>query len=146
MQTQTLFVFNETRQCFLSLNVKPADTHLSRLRGLLGRMKLRRDEGIWVAPSQGIHTFGMLFPIDVIYLDARNRVLFLVDHLGPFRIAPIRVHAKSVLELPTRTIYSSGTEIGDYLLICRPDEMENYWKAPGEGPAAARAAADGSRG
>ncbi|MFN7998309.1 MAG: DUF192 domain-containing protein [Bryobacteraceae bacterium] len=126
--SKILYVFNETRQCFLSLNVAAADTHLSRLRGLLGRMKLRRDEGIWVAPSQGIHTIGMLFPIDVVYLDARNRVIHLIEHLGPFRVAPLRVHAKSVLELPTRTIHASGTQVGDYLLICAPEEMQNYWK------------------
>ena len=32
---QTLYVFNQTRQSFLSLGVSPADTHLARLRGLL---------------------------------------------------------------------------------------------------------------
>jgi len=128
MNTGRRYVFNETRQCFLSLNVGLADTHFSRLRGLLGRMKLRRDDGLWVAPSQGIHTIGMLFPIDVVYLDARNRVIHLIENLRPFRIAPIRVHAKSVLELPTRTIYISDTRIGDSLLICAPEEMENYWK------------------
>lgn len=128
MGSETRYVFNETRQCFLSLNVGLADTHLSRLRGLLGRMKLRRDDGLWVTPSQGIHTIGMMFPIDVIYLDARNRVIHLIEHFRPFRIAPIRVHAKSVLELPTRTIYVSGTHVGDSLLICAPEEMENYWK------------------
>jgi len=135
MSAETLYVFNETRQCFLSLNVGLADTHLSRLRGLLGRMKLRRDDGIWVAPSQGIHTIGMLFPIDVVYLDARNRVIHLIEHFRPFRIAPIRVHAKSVLELPARTIYVSGTQVGDSLLICAPEEMENYWRREEAGSA-----------
>lgn len=125
---RTLFVFNQTRQCFLSLSVMAADTHFARLRGLLGRLKLRRDEGIWVAPSQGIHTIGILFPIDVVYLDAQNRVIHLIEHLGPFRFAPLRVHAKSVLELPTRTIYASGTQLGDELLIRAPEEMTEYWK------------------
>ena len=128
MSSERLYVFNETRQGFLSLNVAVADTHFSRLRGLLGRVKLRRDEGLWVAPSQGIHTIGVLFPIDVVYLDVQNRVIHLIEHLPPFRIAPIRVHAKSVLELPTRTIYLSGTQIGDSLLICAPGEMQKYWK------------------
>lgn len=126
---KTLYVFNETKQCFLCLNVSPADTHLARLRGLLGRLKLHRDDGVWLAPSQGIHTIGMLFPIDVVYLDSRNRVIHLIEHFGAFRIAPLRVHAKSVLELPARTIYKSGTQIGDYLRICAPEEMETFWKA-----------------
>lgn len=128
MSGEAVYVFNKTRQCFLSLNVGLADTHFSRLRGLLGRMKLRRDDGLWVTPSQGVHTIGILFPIDVVYLDAQNRVIHLIEHFRPFRIAPLRVHAKSVLELPARTIYVSGTQIGDDLLICAPHEMESYWK------------------
>jgi uncharacterized protein len=125
---KTLYVFNKTKQCFLCLNVSLADTPLSRMRGLLGRMRLRRDDGVWVMPSQGIHSIGMLFSIDVVYMDAQNRVIHVIEHFRPFRIAPLRVHAKSVLELPTRTISNSGTEVGDFLLICAPEELENYWK------------------
>ena len=126
--TPTFYVFNLTRQSFLSLGVSPADTHMTRLRGLLGKMKLRREEGLWVVPCQGIHTIGLLFPIDVIYLDERRRVIHLIEHLGPFRIASIRRHSASVLELPPRTIYASNTQVGDELLICSPDEMESYWR------------------
>ena len=122
---KTLYVFNETKQCFLCLNVSPADTHLSRMRGLLGKLKLRRDDGVWVMPSQGIHTIGMLFAIDLIYLDAANRVIHLVEHLGPFRISPIRVGCASILELKSRSIYSSNTQIGDKLLICAPEEIRS---------------------
>jgi uncharacterized protein len=123
---QKLCVFNITRESFLSLAVTRADTHLARLKGLLGRMKLKSDEGIWLAPSRGIHTIGMLFPIDLIYLDESNRVLDVIEHLGTFRVSPIRMKCASVLELPTRTIYSSRTQAGDELLICSPEEMVSY--------------------
>jgi uncharacterized membrane protein (UPF0127 family) len=126
--TKALYVFNLTRQSFVSLGVSPADTHITRLRGLLGRMRLRSEEGLWVVPCQGIHTIGLLFPIDVIYLDEHRRVIHVIEHLGPFRIAPIRRQASSVLELPTRTIYSSNTRVGDQLLICSPEEMESHWR------------------
>jgi uncharacterized protein len=122
-----LYVCNLTRQSFLSLNLKRADSSLKRLRGLLGRIRLRSDEGLWIVPSQGIHTIGLLFPIDVIYLDAQFRVIHLVENLGPLRIGPLRLGSSSVLELPTRTIYSSNTQLGDSLLICSPEEMVAYW-------------------
>ena len=124
----TLCVFNLNRESFLSLSVKPADTHLSRLKGLLGRSKLRSDEGLWTVPSQGIHTLFLLFPIDLIYLDANNRVIHLIENLGPFRIAPIRMDSASVLQLRTRTIFSSDTQIGDELLIGSPQEIELFCK------------------
>jgi hypothetical protein len=84
---------------------------------------LKNDEGIWVIPSQGIHTIGVLFSIDVIYLDANRKVIHLVEHLRPFRLGPIKVGCESVLELPVRTIYASGTQVGDSFLICTADEV-----------------------
>jgi uncharacterized membrane protein (UPF0127 family) len=119
-------VFNRNRESFLGLRVAPADTLLLRLGGLLGRIRLKPDDGIWLVPSRGIHTFGMLFAIDLIYLDAANRVIHLVEQLGPFRISPIRIKCASILELPSRSIYSSNTQIGDELLICTADEMKQF--------------------
>jgi uncharacterized membrane protein (UPF0127 family) len=124
MKRQTQCVYNATRECFLSLNVKAADTMLSRLRGLIGRFRLRPDEGIWVVPSQGVHTFGLFFPIDLIYLDEDYKVIHVVEYFRPFKIGPIKTQAGSVLELPTHTIYSSHTQLGDQLVICVAGEME----------------------
>jgi uncharacterized membrane protein (UPF0127 family) len=124
MQRRTYCVYNATRECFLSLNVKAADTIFSRLRGFIGRFRLRSDEGIWVVPSQGVHTLGLFFPLDLIYLDENNRVIHLVEYFRSFRIGPIKTQAESVLELPTHTIYSSQTQPGDQLVICVAEEME----------------------
>ena len=123
---RTLCVFNRNRESFLGLRVAPADTLPMRLRGLLGKARWKPDDGIWLTPSRGIHTIGMLFAVDVIYLDAANRVIHLVENLGPFRISPIRVRCASVLELKSRAIYSSNTQIGDELLICTPEEIEAH--------------------
>jgi uncharacterized protein len=121
-------VFNKTRESFISLSVAAADTHLARLKGLVGRLRLKSDDGIWVVPSQGVHTIGVLFSIDLIYLDSDHRVVHTIESFGTFRIGPIRRNCASVLELPTRTIYSSQTHVGDELLICSPDEMKAYLK------------------
>jgi len=124
---QKYYVFNESRQSFLHLGVERADTSLRRLRGLLGRWKLRNDEGLWVIPSRGIHTIGLLFPIDVVYLNASGRVVYLIEQLKPFRITSLRIHCDSVLELPVRSIYSSNTQIGDQLVIMTPEQMQVQW-------------------
>src|ERR1700756_3166608 len=125
MNTRTYCVYNQTRECFLSLSVTPADTTFARLKGLIGRLKLRVDEGLWIVPSVGVHTLGVLFPLDLIYLDEKHQVIHVIEHFPRFRIAPIRTHASSVLELPTHTIYSSQTQPGDQLLICAVEEIES---------------------
>jgi uncharacterized membrane protein (UPF0127 family) len=123
---QTYCVFNKTRESFLSLSVAAADTPLTRLKGLLGKIRLKPDEGIWVIPSHGVHTIGVPFAVDLVYLDSDHRVIHLTESFGSFRIGPVRRQCASVLELPTRTIYSSQTQVGDELVICSPQEMEEY--------------------
>jgi len=122
-------VFNQSEETFLGLNIIRADTQLARLRGLLGRLRVGSGEGIWLVPSRGVHTIGVPFPIDVVYLDDENRVIDIVEHLRPFSISPIRMKSASVLELPTHTIYASQTRVGDQFVICEPQDIESYLKA-----------------
>lgn len=126
MERRKYCVYNQTRESFLSLGVTAADTTLTRLKGLIGRWSLKSDEGIWVVPSSGVHTLGVFVPLDLIYLDEKHRVIHLVEHFPTFRIAPLRVQSESVLELRTHTIYSSQTQVGDQLLICLAEEMEQH--------------------
>jgi uncharacterized protein len=124
----TYCVFNQTGESFVGMNIRRADTPLARLRGLLGQFRMESGDGLWVLPSRGIHTIGLVAPIDLIYLDSTDCVIHLVEHLSPFRIAPLRRKSYSVLELPPHTIYTSQTHVGDQLLICPPEEMEAYLK------------------
>jgi uncharacterized membrane protein (UPF0127 family) len=128
MERRTYCVYNETRECFLSLNVKAADTIFSRLKGFIGRLRLKADEGIWVVPSRGVHSVGLLFPLDLIYLDQNNHVIHLVENLPSFRIGPFKKNAESVLELPPYTIYSSHTQTGDKLVICVAQDLKHRLK------------------
>jgi uncharacterized membrane protein (UPF0127 family) len=102
---------------------------LTRLKGLIGKLTLGLDEGLWIVPSRGIHTVGVLFPLDLVYLDENHQVLHVVESFPTFRISPLISNAASVLELPTHTIYSSQTQPGDQLLICVAEEMENRLSA-----------------
>ena len=82
-------------------------------------------------PSWRIHTLGLLFPVDIIYLDEYNRVIDVIEHFPSFRIAAVKAKAESMLELPTHTIYSSQTQPGDELLICNAEEMEHRLRKGG---------------
>jgi uncharacterized membrane protein (UPF0127 family) len=124
MMKPTYCVYNQTRECFLSFGVVPADTTFARLKGLIGRLKMRSDEGLWVVPSSGVHTWGVLFPLDLIYLNDELRVIEVMEHFPIFKIAPLIIRAASVLELPIHTIYSSQTQPGDQLVIGPAEEIE----------------------
>jgi len=129
MAAEKLCVFNLTQQSFLSLGVSVADTHFARLWGLLGHRRLRSDEGLWVVPCQGVHTIGVLFPIDVVYLDEALRVIHVIENLAPFRVAPLRRRGSSVLELPPRSAFWSHTQVGDQFLICSPEQLAEHWNS-----------------
>jgi uncharacterized membrane protein (UPF0127 family) len=66
-------------------------------------------------PSQGIHTIGMSFAIDALYLDRNNRVVRMYQRLRPGRIAAVSLRARSILELPAGTLSRTQTEVGDVL-------------------------------
>ena len=120
----TVFVFNKTQQTFLAYRVRIADSILSRLVGLLGRRSLEPDSGLWIFPSRGIHTMGMLFPIDVIFLDKNLRVVALLEVVHPFSMTSLYLNAESALELPAHTIFKSRTQVGDELMISRFDTLQ----------------------
>ncbi len=109
------YAFNQTRQTFLATEMRLANTHWTRLRGLMGirAANFGFGQGLWIVPCHGVHTWGMLFPIDLVYLDSDNLVVHLEENVKPWRFAPIRMDTVTVLELPWHTIWNSGTSIGD---------------------------------
>jgi uncharacterized membrane protein (UPF0127 family) len=111
--------FNQTRQAYLATALAIADTHWTRLRGLLGvrSRDFRNGSGLWIVPCHGVHTLGMGFPIDVVYLDDAKTVIHIQGDLPPWRFAPVRRRAASVLELPSRTAAETRTEVGDKIEI-----------------------------
>lgn len=113
----TMFVFNKTKQTFLAYRARVADSVISRLVGLLGRRSLDGDGGLWIVPSSGIHTLGMLFTIDVVFLDRDLKVVDVSELVRPFSVTKLSWQAQSVLELPAHTIFRSQTEVGDQLVI-----------------------------
>ncbi len=111
--------FNFTRQLYLATDVAVADTHWSRLRGLIGMGPddFGNGRGLWIRPSRGVHTVAMRFPIDVLYLDSAGIVVHLEHSFPPWRFAPLRMKAASVLELPSHTLARTKTALGDCIEI-----------------------------
>jgi len=103
--------FNRTRQAHLATALSVANTHWARLRGLLGLGTNDFRNG------SGVHTLGMGFPIDVLYLDRGLKVVGVRPNVRPWRFAPVLRQAASVLELPCGTAAETNTAVGDTIEI-----------------------------
>ena len=92
-------------------------TFVGRGLGLMFRRRLEEGEGMWIVPCNGIHMFGMRFPIDAVFVDRRLRVVRAFPGLRPWRIVPLVLRAHSVLELPAGTIAGLSLERGEPLAV-----------------------------
>jgi uncharacterized protein len=109
-------ITNLTRETVIATNVEIADTGAKRNRGLLGRNGLAAGDGLWIVPCQSVHTFGMQFSIDLIYLDSNHKIRKIRSSVSPWRVS-ICLSAQSVVELPAGTVRETQTRPGDFLEI-----------------------------
>ena len=91
--------------------VHVADSLFARMKGLLGKHSLAPNEALWIKPCNAIHTVGMKFAIDVVFLNADDRVVAVKTDLRQNRLTRIYPHAVSVLELKAGTVASTGLAI-----------------------------------
>jgi uncharacterized protein len=115
-----LKILNITRQSVLADRVEVADRGATRRKGLLGRDGLAAGEGLWIVPCESVHTFGMRFPIDLIYLDRGKKVKKVRNGVPPWRLSAC-FSAHSVLELLPGTIGATQTRPGDKLEFSNAD-------------------------
>jgi uncharacterized membrane protein (UPF0127 family) len=85
-------------------------TALERARGLLGR-RLDPDAGMLLEPCASVHTFGMRFPLDLVYLDRNWMVVKLVTQVVPWRLS-FCLQARFTLELCAGHVDQVGLKCG----------------------------------
>lgn len=107
-------ISNLTRQAVLAERVEVADRGAKRRKGLLGRNGLGPGEGLWIVPCESVHTFGMRFAIDLVYVDRKLRVRKVRSGVAPWRMSAC-LSAHSVIELASGAAIESKTQVGDQL-------------------------------
>jgi uncharacterized protein len=120
-----LRVSNLTRGTVLASCLEVADSGPKRSKGLLGRKGLAAGEGLWIVPCESVHTFFMQFPIDLVYLDRKNKVRKVCDSVRPWRLSAC-LAAHSILELPSGTIRNTQTQPGDTLEFAPADGTPDH--------------------
>jgi uncharacterized membrane protein (UPF0127 family) len=92
-----------------SVDLEIAASYAARRRGLLGRVGIQG--ALLITPCGSVHTFRMLFAIDVAYLDRQLRVVD-VHTLLPGRMPLPRLRARHVLESEAGAMARWGVERG----------------------------------
>ncbi len=103
----------------MTSHLEIADSFLKRFIGLMGKKKLDCNSGLLIVPCQGVHTFFMRFPIDVVFLDKHNLVVYKMHNLKPYRLSPLIKEAHKVLELPAGMIKKFDISINEQIHIVK---------------------------
>ena len=108
-------IINSSNQKIVADKAKIANNLITRIIGLLYRSNLNKGEGLLITPCNGIHSFGMRFNFDAVFLDKNNKVQHLIKNMSPWRTSPIIKSAHSTLELPSGIIDEAEIKTGDIL-------------------------------
>lgn len=107
---------NVTRHTVVATDVEQAHGFLARARGLLGRRVFDPGAALVLAPCKSVHSLGMRFEIDLLFLSSDGTVL-KSRPLPPWRISPFVWHAHWTIELPAGTIAHTQTQDGDIIRL-----------------------------
>ncbi|MBI2142931.1 DUF192 domain-containing protein [Candidatus Woesearchaeota archaeon] len=114
-------VKNVTRNTIIASRSRIADSVVKRAVGLMFSkpteaamiLKFPKDTPI------SLHTYFVFFPIDILFIDSRLRVVELVQAMQPFTTYSSRSRASYVVELPSGTIRKTRTKPGDEIAFLR---------------------------
>lgn len=111
----TSAVINQRTGQTIASRVVWAHGWLQRLKGLLGTKTLDEQSGMWLKPCQSIHTIGMNYAIDVVFLDRHNKICQLSCQIRPYRACTAPRRTQSALELPAGRIQQLSLQLDDLL-------------------------------
>jgi uncharacterized membrane protein (UPF0127 family) len=89
----------------------------SRTRGLIGHPVLDMRQGLVIRPCSWIHTFGMGFAIDVLYVGRDGRIVACAENLRPGRIDRPVLRSRWVVEMAAGGVRHHGLKVGDVLEV-----------------------------
>jgi uncharacterized membrane protein (UPF0127 family) len=108
-------LYNRDREHLIVENLELAQDRRSRTRGLIGHPPLALGQGLLIRPCRWIHTFGMSFPIDVVFVSGDWRVVAVSENLPPKRVDRPVLRARAAVEMAAGAIRHTGLKVGDRL-------------------------------
>lgn len=112
---KTCRIFKNDALLFSEIQV--ADNFVTRLVGLLRTTELADNQGLLLKKCNQVHTFGMKFPIDVIFFSKDGKILHLEHHMRPGKVSPHVKNAYWVLELQSGSCQKYHLEVNQRLVV-----------------------------
>jgi len=109
-----MYIGNSSRETIVADQVKLANTFWQRLKGLLGTRLLPLGQGLIIKPCNSVHTFGMGYPIDVLFVDGNHCIIKIVENMLPSKMS-MSSGSQYVVELPAGTAHRTACCVGDIL-------------------------------
>ena len=107
---------NNTKKNIIAHHSVLADTFYRRLKGLLGTTALPHGEGFIIKPCSSVHTFGMKYSIDVLFVDKNHKIIKKNENMRPGQVS-MAFGSSYVIELPAGTIGQTECMIGDEIKL-----------------------------
>ena len=111
-------IINKTKNKVIAKEIILCNTAWSSMRGLMFRKKLEKQQCLLIDLHKdcnaAIHMVFVNFPIDVIWLNSKKKVVDFSINLKPYTLykSP-KKFARYILELPSGTISKMNLSIGD---------------------------------
>jgi uncharacterized membrane protein (UPF0127 family) len=112
---------NVTSGAVVARHMRKAASPWQRMAGLIGARALDPEGGLWIEPCSAIHTIGMRFAIDVVFLDRTGRVVALASDVPPLRPSIAHRGTAIVVELPAGRATHDAICVGDELVYVNSD-------------------------
>ena len=111
---------NLSRSTELAFQYRLADSFIARFKGLMGEKSLPSGTGLVLTPCNSVHMFFMKIPLDVLFMDKKNSVVYIIENMQPWTISKLVHKSTYVIELPTGTVNKTYTQIGDQIELEKP--------------------------
>lgn len=103
MENKTYILKNQAGEVICNKMII-ANRIFDRMKGLMFSEKMPDCDGFLIAPCNSIHTFFMLYKLDVLFLDKNFGVVKALYDLSPWRMTWIYFKSHQVLEMKAGTM------------------------------------------
>jgi uncharacterized protein len=107
------------------LNLILCKRFFSKLLGLLMFTRLEPNTAMLLMHCRSVHTHGMRFAIDIVFLDMIGRVIKVEPSVGPWRVK-INWSAFHVVELAAGEAARLGITVGSHLNLLKKTEVLQF--------------------